>query len=154
MLTSLLLLQKVYYGVYFKKDVGHKSDWEFAIMRWVPDGSGKWVRDSISLEVDGGRGGGDYADIPNTFTNADDRFQDGNKGRDHPKLYFGKHHHAVHWDMSSSFKSSCPPLTTDDFRANDFQFWAFDQLRHIDVIDPNWTFGKATNPHDTVNSIC
>ena len=137
---------RIYYGVYFKKDVGHKSDWEWAVMKWTPDGSGNWGRNGVVLQVDKTWGGGHYDGIPNTFDSESDQFQDGNKNRDHPKLYFGKHHHAVHWDKSNNWKSSCPPAT-DDFRADDFQFWAHYDLRHIEYVDLNWTYGQPTNPH-------
>jgi hypothetical protein len=140
--------QRIYYGVYFKKDVSHKSDWEYAIMQWKPNGNGGWVRDAVSLEVDGKRGGGWYGGIPNTFDNSGDQFQDGNRDRDHPKFYFGKHHHAVHWDTYGGNKNTCS-AGTDDFRANDFQFWSKSHLRHIDFIGSNWDYGKATNPHHT-----
>lgn len=148
-----MVVQRTYYGVYFKKDVSHKSDWEYAILEWHPDGSGNWVRDSVSLEVDGKRGGGYYGDIPSTFDSSGDQFEDGNQGRDHPKLFFGKHHHAVHWDTSGNFKSTCG-VGTDDFRSPDFQFWSTSHLRHIDNIDPNWDYGGATNPHVTVDGMC
>lgn len=137
--------------MYFKKDSNHKSDWEYAILRWVPDGSGNWVRDSISLEVHGGRGGGAYSDITSTFDGSSDQFEDGNQGRDHPKLYFGKHHHTVHWDMDSRNKNTC---FEPEFRANDFQFWASSNLRHIDNIGSDWDYGAASNPHGTVASMC
>jgi hypothetical protein len=138
---------RIYYGVYFKKDVGHKSDWEWAQMRFKPDGNGNWVRDGVVLQVDKTWGGGPYRNIPNTFDSSDDQFQNGNQNRNHPKLYFGKHHHAVHWDKSNDFKSTCPGLGTNDFRGDDFQFWSLSNLRHISTIDPNWNYGQATNPH-------
>lgn len=122
-------------------------------MKWTQDGSGNWVRDSVSLEVDGKRGGGSYSDIPSTFDSSSDQLEDGNQGRDHPKLYFGNHHHVVHLNTSSNFKSTCG-TGKDDFRANDFQFWSSSNLRHIDNIDQNWTFGRATNPHVTVDGMC
>ena len=117
-------------------------------MKWTPDGpGGSWVRSGVVLQVDKTWGGGSYGGIPNTFDNEGDQFQDGNRNRDHPKLYFGKHHHAVHWDTSGNYKSTCPGLGTDDFRSNDFQFWAHYDLRHINFISPGWSYGQATNPH-------
>jgi hypothetical protein len=56
------IVQRVYYGVYFKKDVGHMSDWEWAITKWIPDGSGNFVRHAIALQVDNSVGGGLYSD--------------------------------------------------------------------------------------------
>jgi hypothetical protein len=143
--------QKTYYGMYFKKDVSHKSDWEYAILRWTQDDSGNWARESVTLEVDGKKGGGPYSDITNTFDGSSDQFEDGNQGRDHPKFYFGKRHHSVHWDMESRNKGSC---VAPEVRANDFQFWSSSHLRQIDNIDPNWNYGQASNPHATVAGMC
>jgi hypothetical protein len=137
--------------MYFKKNATHKSDWEFAILHWAPDGAGNWVRFWVDLEVHGSSGGGAYSDIPNTFDGSSDQLEDGNKGRDHPKFYFDKMKHSVHWDMESRNKNTC---VAPGFRANDFQFWANSNLRHIDFIDPNWTYGEATNPHATVAGMC
>jgi hypothetical protein len=106
---------------------------------------------NIVLEVDGGRGGGRYADVPNTFDSEVDQFTNGNQGRNHPKLYFGKHQHAVHWDKSDKNKNVCS-VNGDDFRGDDFQFWAHYDLRHIDYVDPSWSFGTATNPHTAVGN--
>jgi hypothetical protein len=148
--------QRIYYGVYFKKDTFHKSDWEYAVIKWVPGPNNDWMRDSVSLEVDGNRGRGRYGDIPNTFDNSGDQYQDGNHNRD-TKFYLSKHHNAVHWDMSGGFKSTCPPagkIYTNDFRANDFQFGAWSNLRHIDFTGADWTWVKATNPHETVRALC
>ncbi|KAF2856211.1 hypothetical protein T440DRAFT_503864 [Plenodomus tracheiphilus IPT5] len=138
---------RIYYGVYFKKDVGHKSDWEWAVMKWVRGGDNKWYRQGVVLQVDNTWGGGYYGGIPNTFDNSNDQFQDGNRNRDHPKLYFGKHHHAVHWDMYGGNKNTCG-AGSDDFRANDFQFWSSSNLRDIGWINPSWNYGAATNPHN------
>jgi hypothetical protein len=151
--------QRIYYGVYFKKDTYHKSDWEYAVMKWVPNGqqNGMWIRDSISLEMDGKRGGGRWRDIASTFDSSADQFQDGNRDRDHPALYFSKHTHSVHWDKSNDFKSTCPPradIYSNDYRSDDFQFWSHSHLRHIDFVVPSWDYGKATNPHATFGNLC
>jgi hypothetical protein len=124
-------------------------------VKWRRQAENVWVRDSISLEVHGSRGGGAWGSIPDTFNNSDDQFQSGNRNRDHPKLYFGKHYHTVHWDTSNSWKSSCGIAgQPDDFRAADFQWWSRDHLRHVDHVNPDWNYGKASNPHSTVNGLC
>jgi hypothetical protein len=146
-----MTIQKTYYGLYFKKDVGHKHDWEYAILKWIPDGSGNFVRESVVLEVHGKKGGGAYSDISHTFDGSSDQFEDWNQGRDHPKFYFGKRFHSVHWDMESKNKATC---IQPEFRANDFQFWSSSHLRHIDNIDQSWEFGDASKPHDTVAGMC
>jgi hypothetical protein len=42
---------KVIYYVYFKKDTGHKSDWEGIVVAWSShDGGNTYVRDAVALE--------------------------------------------------------------------------------------------------------
>ncbi|KAF2098625.1 hypothetical protein NA57DRAFT_75863 [Rhizodiscina lignyota] len=135
---------RIYYGVYFKHDVSHKSDWEWAIVKFTNQGNNQWSRYGVLMETDGSYGVGYWGDIPNTFDGTDDWEQDGNQNRDHPKLFFSKRHHSVHYDPNGSNKDTC---VAPDFRANDYQFWAYWNLRRAqDVIDPNWTYGQATSP--------
>lgn len=41
---------KIIYYVYFKKDTGHKSDWEGAVVKFRNNGGDTWVRDSVTME--------------------------------------------------------------------------------------------------------
>ncbi|KAM0645877.1 hypothetical protein ACHAQF_000194 [Verticillium nonalfalfae] len=57
---------RVAYSIYYKKDSGHKNDWENSIVIWNGDGAGGWKRSSTLL---GWHGGWDYiawGDIQNT----------------------------------------------------------------------------------------
>ncbi|KAH8812652.1 hypothetical protein F5884DRAFT_314506 [Xylogone sp. PMI_703] len=134
---------RVFYGVYFKHDASHKSDWEWAIVLWRNTAPGEWTRAGLLMETDGDYGWGEWNSIPDTFRGPGDKDEDGNHSRDHPKLYFSKRHHSVHYDSESRNKDTC---IAPDFRANDFEWYSGDHLRSSSVIDPNWTYGRATNP--------
>ncbi|KAF2108394.1 thermolysin metallopeptidase [Lophiotrema nucula] len=135
---------RVMYAIYFKHDASHKSDWEWEVTSWKKSDDGKWYRYGLLMETDGDYGVGYWRDIPNTFNDLGDLFEDGNKGRDHPKLFIGKRHHSVHYDPESRNKNTC---VEPDFRANDYQFWSSYNLRRSeDVISKDWDYGKATNP--------
>lgn len=41
---------KIIYYVYFKKDTGHKSDWEGIVVKFRNNGGDSWVRDSVTME--------------------------------------------------------------------------------------------------------
>lgn len=41
---------KIIYYVYFKKDTGHKSDWEGIVVKFRNNGGDNWVRDSVTME--------------------------------------------------------------------------------------------------------
>ena len=42
---------RIIYYVYFKKDTGHKSDWEGIVMKFKdPNGDNNWVRSSVIME--------------------------------------------------------------------------------------------------------
>lgn len=41
---------KIIYYVYFKKDTGHKSDWEGIVVNFRDQGGNNWVRDSVIME--------------------------------------------------------------------------------------------------------
>lgn len=42
---------RIIYYVYFKKDTGHKSDWEGIVIKFTsPDGGNTYVRDSVNME--------------------------------------------------------------------------------------------------------
>jgi hypothetical protein len=62
------MLEETELWLMFPKDSSHKSDWEWAIIKWKSGGNDQWVRDSLLLETDGSYGGGAYSDVPNTFT--------------------------------------------------------------------------------------
>ncbi|CAG5158182.1 uncharacterized protein ALTATR162_LOCUS5026 [Alternaria atra] len=134
---------RVSYHVYFKHDVSHKSDFEWAVVKFTKQSDGLWYRYGLLMETDGDYGVGFWNDVPSTFDSTDDQMQDGNKQRNHAKLYFGKRSHSVHYDMESRNKNTC---IKPDFRANDFQFWSLYNLRHESVIDFAWTYGQASNP--------
>jgi hypothetical protein len=41
---------KTVYYVYFKKDTGHKSDWEGVVLSWKNIGNNQWIRDWVKME--------------------------------------------------------------------------------------------------------
>jgi hypothetical protein len=49
------------------KDVSHKSDWEWAIVKFTTEGNNKWTRYGLLMEADGTYGVGYWGNIPNTF---------------------------------------------------------------------------------------
>lgn len=136
---------RISYHVYFKKDVGHKSDFEWAIIKFVkdPNANDAWTRHGIFMEGHGDYTLAQWESISNTFDSLDDIFSDGKQGANYPKLYFGKWSHSVHFDTESDGKDTC---LGPEFRANDFQFWSLYNLRHESVIDESWNYGQATNP--------
>ncbi|KAE9363940.1 hypothetical protein N431DRAFT_489764 [Stipitochalara longipes BDJ] len=138
---------RVLYYVYFKKDTGHKSDWEGAVVVYEQSGE-SWVGTSIFMEQDGSHPSIPWGSIPNTFDGTDDWEQDGNTNRGRPKLYFGKWHHSVHQNMyTAAFKNTCPPTSDTDFRNNDYQFWSYWNLRSAEEYLPtSWDWGKANSP--------
>ncbi|KAH6667463.1 hypothetical protein B0J14DRAFT_489443 [Halenospora varia] len=137
---------RVFYGVYFKHDMSHKSDWEWAIVKFADQGNNMWSRYGLLMETDGSYGVGYWGNIPNTFDGTSDWNSDGNKNRDHPKLFFSKRHHSVHYDPEGRNKNGC---SEPDYRANDYQFWSYWNLRRVeDTIDGNWNYGQATNPRN------
>ncbi|KAK9443378.1 hypothetical protein VB005_02657 [Metarhizium brunneum] len=138
---------KIIYYVYFKKDTGHKSDWEGIVVSFRDTGSNNWVRDTVKMEQDGNHKQINWGDINDTFDGTDDWQAFRQKNRDHGKFYFGKFHHSVHQDWhTTSFKDTCPPNSGDDFRNGDYQFWARNNLRHVSVLNPAWNWGKASSP--------
>lgn len=45
---------RVAYSIYFKKDSGHKNDWENSIVIWNGDGNGNWIRSGTLLSMHSG----------------------------------------------------------------------------------------------------
>ena len=41
---------KIIYYVYFKKDTGHKSDWEGIVISFKNNGGDNWIRDAVAME--------------------------------------------------------------------------------------------------------
>ncbi|KAF7557393.1 hypothetical protein G7Z17_g646 [Cylindrodendrum hubeiense] len=138
---------KIIYYVYFKKDTGHKSDWEGIVVSFKNNGGDSWVRDTVRMEQDGKHKQINWGDINDTFDGLDDWKNFQQKNRDHGKFYFGKFHHSVHQDWhTTSYKDTCGPNADYDFRNGDYQFWAKNHLRHVSALNPNWSWGKATSP--------
>ncbi|UNI24940.1 hypothetical protein JDV02_010655 [Purpureocillium takamizusanense] len=138
---------KIIYYVYFKKDTGHKSDWEGIVVTFRSNGGDQWIRDSVTMEQDGHHKTIGWGDINDTFDSTNDWQNFQQKNRDHGKFYFGKWHHSVHQDWhTNTFKNTCPPTSNDDFRNADYQFWARNNLRPVSVLNPGWKWGKATSP--------
>ncbi|KAJ2981870.1 hypothetical protein NQ176_g1750 [Zarea fungicola] len=138
---------RIIYYVYFKKDTGHKSDWEGIVVQFKDNGDDTWTRDVVIMEQDGNHAHINWSDLNDTFDGLDDweNFQQANL--DHGKFYFGKWHHPVHPDWhTTSFKNTCPPISDDDFRNADYQFWSYNNLRPVSVLDPDWQWGRATSP--------
>ncbi|KAJ6787470.1 hypothetical protein PWT90_02694 [Aphanocladium album] len=44
---------KIIYYVYFKKDTGHKSDWEGIVVKFRNNSCDSWLRDYVTMEQDG-----------------------------------------------------------------------------------------------------
>lgn len=57
---------KIIYYVYFKKDTGHKSDWEGIVINFT-NGPNGWTRDSVKFEQDGKHPQTNWGDINDTF---------------------------------------------------------------------------------------
>ena len=139
------------YDVYFPKDTGHKHDWEFAVVKWVDDGSNsdKWVRDGVWYEQDGRKPYQKWADLPNTYMDDSDIDQDGSKNKDHPKLFFAKWHHSVHGNAGGAFANTCPatkPNSDQDYRSNDYRYEATKNLAPSSDIPISWNYGTANSP--------
>ena len=136
------------------QDTGHRNDWEFAIVVWKRDGSsGNFIRDSVIMEQDGGRGYKLWNDLPQTYDRwvfhifkagcpktlniqlkywqhlfgTSDIYVD-LQGADHPKLYMSKWHHSIHSTPNHGFKNTCPPNSGADFRNGDYQYQASNWL--------------------------
>ncbi|KAF2159460.1 hypothetical protein M409DRAFT_60806 [Zasmidium cellare ATCC 36951] len=129
---------RILYDVYFTKDTGHKSDWEWAV---INNGNGGYNRDSVIMEQEGNHGYSAWSSIPEAFI--DNIYNNDGSNGNHAKLYVAKWHHSIQTSPNSSFKSTCPPGFKDDFRANDYYWVASDNLVSDDVIDPSWVWGKA-----------
>jgi len=139
---------RIIYYVYFKKDTGHKSDWEGVVVNFdSADGGNTYTRTSVTQEQDGNHPTTNWGDINDTFDGDNDWPAFQQKNRDHPKIYFGKWHHSAHTDWhTTTFKNTCPPNSDDDFRNGDYQFWGANNLRPASVLNPSWDWGKATSP--------
>ncbi|KAL9949944.1 hypothetical protein ACHAP6_000693 [Verticillium nonalfalfae] len=142
---------RVAYSIYYKKDSGHKNDWENSIVIWNGDGAGGWKRSSTLL---GWHGGWDYiawGDIQNTVNNDGDLFDQGAKDRNHAKVYQGFYYHATFSTRKTSLNTCAN--TRDEFRSNDWYFlpdgtW----LHNGDLIQDGWDYGSAdTNPSSLRN---
>ncbi|KAJ2980066.1 hypothetical protein NQ176_g2864 [Zarea fungicola] len=139
---------RIVYYVYFKKDTGHMSDWEGVVLRFIKRNGG-WFRESAIMEQDGHHVHIAWGDLNDTFDDVGDQGSFTNKNRNHPKLYFGKFHHSVHSDWyTDAFKNTCPPTSGTDWRNDDYQFWARDNLRHVNNLNPNWQWGAADSPRN------
>jgi hypothetical protein len=133
------------YDVYFKKDTGHESDWEWAVVIYQNVGGDNYERSEIVFEQDGASPRESWGDIQNTFDWVDDWQNEGQKNLNHPKLYFSKWHHSVHDDQYTQFKNTCPPNSASDFRNNDYQWWSYQNLQHAETIPASWNWGQANS---------
>lgn len=91
-----------------------------------PINDGGWMRDGVWLEQDGAKPYVKWSDLV-TFDSTND-LSDKNRGKDHPKLYFGKWHHGVHKDQYGYFANTCPPNAASDYRSDDYKHYAADWL--------------------------
>ncbi|KAK4505150.1 hypothetical protein PRZ48_003113 [Zasmidium cellare] len=147
---------RILYDVYFKKDTGHKSDWEWAVMVFKNNGNGGYNRDSVIMEQEGNHGYSSWSSIPEAFvnfsnstpllvltTNPSNIYDNDGSDGNHAKLYIAKWHHSIQTSPNDSFKSTCPSNYKVDFRANDYYWGASDYLVSGDVVDSSWNWGKA-----------
>ncbi|KAM5344439.1 hypothetical protein ACJ41O_012975 [Fusarium nematophilum] len=137
---------RVAYSIYFKKDSGHKNDWENSIVIWNGDGNGGWIRSGTLL---GFHSEWDYIkwnEIQNTVNNDGDLLDQGAQDRNHAKVYQGFFYHATFSTRKTSLNTCAN--THDEFRSWDWYFipggdWLFDG----ELIKDEFDYGKAdTNP--------
>ncbi|KAK2762285.1 hypothetical protein FQN54_001295 [Arachnomyces sp. PD_36] len=132
---------RILYDVYFTKDTGHKNDWEWAIVTFVPSDNGTYVRDSVIMENEGDHGFSTWADLPYTY---DSDIHEDAQDKDHAKLFISKWHHSVHTtDHTDTFKDTCPPSGNVDFRNNDYYYASGDWLIDGHNIPADWDWGSA-----------
>ncbi|KAK4446676.1 hypothetical protein QBC34DRAFT_356328 [Podospora aff. communis PSN243] len=146
---------RVAYSIYFKKDTGHKSDWENVIVEWNGDGKGGWIRESIFLGQHSYWEKMGWGSIQNTVDGEWDKYDQDAKNRDHPKVYVGAFKHAT-FHTRRTVIDSCAFADKDEFRSNDWQLlpWS-DLVKNGDVIKDGWDWGAAnTNPATLRGSLC
>jgi hypothetical protein len=137
---------RILYDVYFTKDTGHRHDWEWAVVKYVDDGTGSdnWVRDGVWMERDGDHPYTNWGDLDSTYFDDSDIDQNGQKNKDHPKLYFGKWHHPVFDTQQTQwFPITCPPTSEDDYRSDDYRYESWSWLSPGSAIDLSWDYGSA-----------
>jgi hypothetical protein len=139
------------------KDSGHRYDWEWVTVVWHQDDAGLFYTSHVILEQDSNHAVYPWANL-DTFDDNDDMFNNGyGANKNHPKIYVSKFHHSMHVDPCDFQKNNCIPIpTSKEFRGPDFYLFNLDvpNLYPISVINPNWNFGEATNPHATASYIC
>ena len=108
------------------------------------DGDGGYRPDGPWQEQDRQHAYIAWGDIRDTFGGEGDIDRDGQPGRDHAKLYFGKVHHPVFTTRhTSSFVATCPPASADEYRSDDYRYFAAKWLVEASVIPREWNFGEA-----------
>ncbi|KAF4628424.1 hypothetical protein G7Y89_g9724 [Cudoniella acicularis] len=130
---------RIAYDVFFQKDTGHPYDWEWAIVKFIQNADGQYIRDGIWLEEDGNHPYTNWSSIPSTFDGDADKFQDNNQNRDHPKCYFGKWKHNVALVFNDDFANDCllAIIEKKDYHSDDYQYYAGDNLL-IDTTVPGF----------------
>ncbi|KAL2073785.1 hypothetical protein VTL71DRAFT_11111 [Oculimacula yallundae] len=136
---------RVVYDVFFQKDTGHPYDWEWAAVKFMQNSEGQYVRDGIWLEQDGSHPYISWGNIPNTFDSDADKFQNGNKNRDHPKAYFGKWKHHVDVVFNDKFANDClgAVLNKKDYHSDDYQYYASDNMIVGLAVPAIYKYGNA-----------
>ncbi|KAI6226691.1 hypothetical protein M3Y95_00647400 [Aphelenchoides besseyi] len=146
---------RIVYSIYFKKDSGHKSDWEWVAVEWERQGqSNNFVRKSIFLSQHSSNQRIDWNKIQNTADDINDWESLGQKDKNHAKVYVGAFYHAIWQDRKTSFDSVIN--TNSEFRSRDYYFTPeYNDLRPANVVPKNWDWGKATSsPQVMRDSIC
>ncbi|KAH6885196.1 hypothetical protein B0T10DRAFT_492168 [Thelonectria olida] len=141
---------RVAYSIYFKKDSGHKNDWENSIVIWNGDGNGQWTRTGTLL---GWHSGWDYIkwnEIQNTV-NDDNVLLQGGNNLNHAKVYQGFYYHPTFSTRKTSLNTCAN--TRDEFRSWDWYFLpGTDWLYDGELIKDGWDWGSAdTNPSSLRN---
>ncbi|KUJ18905.1 uncharacterized protein LY89DRAFT_717416 [Mollisia scopiformis] len=136
---------RIAYDVFFQKDTGHPYDWEWAVVKFLPNADGQYIRDGIWLEEDGNHPYTSWSSIPNTFDNDTDKFQYGNLNRDHPKAFFGKWKHNVAVVYNDDYANDClgAIIEKKDYHSDDYQYYAADNLLIDTTVPASYNYGDA-----------
>ncbi|KAG9233350.1 hypothetical protein BJ875DRAFT_49242 [Amylocarpus encephaloides] len=145
---------RVVYDVFFQKDTGHPYDWEWAAVKFLPNADGNYIRDGIWTEQDGNRPYTKWANVPHTFDGPDDKPQNNNKDRDHPKAYFGKWKHNVGLIFNDPFANDClgAVVNKKDYHSDDYAFYAADNLVVNMAVPANYAYGDADSTPQSFNA--
>ncbi|KAL3695690.1 hypothetical protein R1sor_009766 [Riccia sorocarpa] len=150
---------RINYNLYFSHDgmggIGHKHDWEWVAAIWksCDEGNDLWCRVRLIRSFHRTPKSEDWGSIQNTINSKDEIRHLGDKNKHHPLIYVGAFKHA----MFDTRKTTVNIIGADDdeFRSNDWWYFAGDFLVDGSVIDRAWDYGAASStPLHVMDEIC